>query len=119
MKVDFRKALARRVPVFMPDLLSRVKADGTPVFPDFAAVVVPTEFAIRVQVGLADRYETLTSASGLRVPSHADQEVHDLGGPLLADGREHLPGEGSAFWWRLGTEIPEEDGEKALPALRE
>jgi amidase len=44
MKVDFRKALARLVPVFMPDLLFRVKADGTPVFPDFAAAVVPTEF---------------------------------------------------------------------------
>jgi Asp-tRNA(Asn)/Glu-tRNA(Gln) amidotransferase A subunit family amidase len=45
MTVDFRKALARLVPVFMPDLLFRVKADGTPVFPDFAAAVVPTEFA--------------------------------------------------------------------------
>src|SRR4029077_18649937 len=41
----FRKALARLLPVFMPDLLFRVKADGTPVFPDFAAAVVPTEFA--------------------------------------------------------------------------
>ena len=45
MTVDFRRALARLVPVFMPDLLFRVKADGTPVFPDFAAAVVPTEFA--------------------------------------------------------------------------
>jgi Asp-tRNA(Asn)/Glu-tRNA(Gln) amidotransferase A subunit family amidase len=45
MKVDYRIALARLVPVFMPDLLFRVKADGTPVFPDFAAAVVPTEFA--------------------------------------------------------------------------
>jgi amidase len=45
MQVDYRKALARLVPVFMPDLLFRVKADGTPVFPDFAAAVVPTEFA--------------------------------------------------------------------------
>jgi hypothetical protein len=45
MTVDHRKALARLVPVFMPDLLFRVKADGTPVFPDFAAAVVPTEFA--------------------------------------------------------------------------
>ena len=45
MKVDYRIALARLVPVFMPDLLFRVKGDGTPVFPDFAAAVVPTEFA--------------------------------------------------------------------------
>ena len=45
MKIDFRAALARLVPVFMPDLLFRLKADGTPVFPDFAAAIVPTEFA--------------------------------------------------------------------------
>src|SRR3954453_22950904 len=45
MTVDFCKALARLVPVFMPDLLFRVRGDGTPVFPDFAAAVVPTEFA--------------------------------------------------------------------------
>ena len=45
MKVDYRKALARLVPVFMPDLLFRVKKDGTPVFADFAAAIVPTEFA--------------------------------------------------------------------------
>jgi Asp-tRNA(Asn)/Glu-tRNA(Gln) amidotransferase A subunit family amidase len=44
MKVDFRTALARLVPVFMPDLLFRVKADGTAVFPDFAAAIVKTEF---------------------------------------------------------------------------
>src|SRR4051812_43020016 len=44
MKTDYRTALARLVPVFMPDLLFRVKTDGTPVFPDFAAAVVPTEF---------------------------------------------------------------------------
>jgi hypothetical protein len=44
MKVDFRAALARLVPVFMPDLLFRLRADGTPVFPDFAAAIVPTEF---------------------------------------------------------------------------
>ena len=45
MTIDFRKALARLVPVFMPDLLFRLKDDGTPVFPDFAAAITPTEFA--------------------------------------------------------------------------
>jgi amidase len=44
MKTDFRTALARLVPVFMPDLLFRLKADGTPVFPDFASAIKPTEF---------------------------------------------------------------------------
>jgi len=44
MRTDFRMALARLVPVFMPDILFRLGPDGRPVFPDFAAVIVPTEF---------------------------------------------------------------------------
>jgi hypothetical protein len=44
MKVDFRRALARLVPVFMPDLLFRLGRDGQPVFKDFAAAIQPTEF---------------------------------------------------------------------------
>ena len=44
MKVDFRQALARLVPVFMPELLFRLGPDGQPVFKDFAAAVEPTEF---------------------------------------------------------------------------
>jgi Asp-tRNA(Asn)/Glu-tRNA(Gln) amidotransferase A subunit family amidase len=45
MKTDFRSALTRLVPVFMPDLLFRLGSDGQPVFRDFAAVIVPTQFA--------------------------------------------------------------------------
>ena len=45
MKVDFRRALARLVPLFMPDLLFRLGPDGKPVFKDFAAAIEPTEFA--------------------------------------------------------------------------
>jgi amidase len=45
MKTDFRRALARLTPLFMPDILFRLKPDGQPVFPDFAAAIVPTEFA--------------------------------------------------------------------------
>ncbi len=44
MQPDFRRALARLLPVFMPDLLFRLGRDGTPVFPDFAAAIEPTEF---------------------------------------------------------------------------
>jgi amidase len=44
MTVDFRQALARLVPVFMPELLFRLRGDGQPVFPDFAAAIQPTEF---------------------------------------------------------------------------
>jgi amidase len=45
MKTDFRQALARLVPVFMPDILFRLTPEGEPVFPEFAAAIVPTEFA--------------------------------------------------------------------------
>jgi hypothetical protein len=45
MKVDFRRALARLVPVFMPDILFRLGADGQPLFKEFAAAIQPTEFA--------------------------------------------------------------------------
>ena len=45
MKVDFRRALASLVPVFMPDILFRLDADGQPLFKEFAAAIVPTEFA--------------------------------------------------------------------------
>jgi amidase len=45
MKTDFRAALARLVPVFMPGLLFRLGRDGQPVFKEFSATIVPTEFA--------------------------------------------------------------------------
>ena len=44
MKTDFRRALARLVPVFMPDLLFRLGPDGQPVFKEFAAAIEPTDF---------------------------------------------------------------------------
>ena len=44
MKIDFRAALARLVPVFMPDLLFRLGRDGKPLFKEFAAAIAPTEF---------------------------------------------------------------------------
>jgi amidase len=44
MRTSFRTALARLVPVFMPDLLFRIGTDGQPVFKDFAAAIQPTEF---------------------------------------------------------------------------
>jgi amidase len=45
MNPDFRQALARLVPVFMPDLLFRLGPDGQPLFKEFAAAIRPTEFA--------------------------------------------------------------------------
>ncbi len=44
MIVDFRRALARLIPLIMPDILYRLGTDGQPLFKDFAAAIVPTEF---------------------------------------------------------------------------
>jgi len=44
MSVDYRKALARLVPVFMPDILFRLGPTGEPLFSEFASAIVPTEF---------------------------------------------------------------------------
>ena len=44
MKTDFRRALAKLLPVFMPEVLFRLTADGQPLFKEFAAAIVPTEF---------------------------------------------------------------------------
>jgi amidase len=44
MKTDFRRALARLVPIFMPELLFRLTPDGHPLFKEFAAAIMPTEF---------------------------------------------------------------------------
>jgi amidase len=44
MTVDYRRALAQLVPIFMPDLLFRLGDDGRPLFKEFAAAVAPTEF---------------------------------------------------------------------------
>jgi len=45
MTTDFRRALARLVPIIMPDLLFRLGRDGRPLFKEFAAAIAPTEFA--------------------------------------------------------------------------
>jgi len=44
MSVDFRDALARLVPIFMPDILFRLGTDGEPLFPEVAAAIIPTPF---------------------------------------------------------------------------
>jgi hypothetical protein len=45
MNPDFRTALARLVPIFMPDLLFRLTSNGEPLFKEFAASIQRTEFA--------------------------------------------------------------------------
>jgi Asp-tRNA(Asn)/Glu-tRNA(Gln) amidotransferase A subunit family amidase len=44
MGTDFRRALTRLLPVFMPDILFRLGPDGTPLYKEFEAAIKPTEF---------------------------------------------------------------------------
>ena len=45
MSPSYTQALAQLVPVFFPDILYRLRRDGQPQFPEFAAKIKPTEFA--------------------------------------------------------------------------
>ena len=45
MKPSYTQALAQLVPVFFPDILYRLTRNGEPQFPEFAAMIKPTEFA--------------------------------------------------------------------------
>jgi len=66
MRTTYTRALAEMVPVFFPAILYRLTPAGTPLFPEFAAMIKPTEFAagkifgsgtmapIDYMVGLAD-----------------------------------------------------------------
>jgi amidase len=44
MQIDFRRALTKLIPVFMPDILFRLDPNGEPIFKEFAAAIKPTEF---------------------------------------------------------------------------
>jgi amidase len=44
MAVDFKAAVAKLVPIFMPDLLFRLGADGEPVYKEVAEAILPTPF---------------------------------------------------------------------------
>jgi len=93
MTIDFRRALARLIPLVMPDILYRLGTDGQPVFKEFAAAVVPTEFqpgkvfgsgtmqAIDYMVALADG----------RIPPPSNLDIATVQQQMLANGfRFHI-----------------------------
>jgi len=45
MRTSYTRALAELVPVFFPNILFRLTNAGEPLFPEFAAMIKPTEFA--------------------------------------------------------------------------
>jgi Asp-tRNA(Asn)/Glu-tRNA(Gln) amidotransferase A subunit family amidase len=76
MAPDFRRALARLVPVFMPDLLFRLGPDGRPLFKEFAAAIRPTEFAAGKIFGSGDLlpidYCVLLAEGRIEAPRNLD-----------------------------------------------
>ena len=76
MKTDYRRALAKLVPVFMPDILFRLGPDGQPVFKTFAAAIRPTEFAPGKGFGSgkmdAIDYLVALAEGGIEPPSNLD-----------------------------------------------
>ncbi len=87
MTTDFRKALARLVPVFMPDLLFRLDAKGQPVFPDFAAAIVPTEFAPGKVFGSGklQPIDYLVELADLRIAPPGNLDVSTVQDQILAN----------------------------------
>ncbi len=93
MTIDFRKALARLVPVFMPDLLFRLKDDGTPVFPDFAAAITPTAFAPGKVFGSGTLapIDYMVELADLRIAPPANLDVSTVQNQILANSfRFHI-----------------------------
>jgi amidase len=45
MSPSYTQVLAQLVPILFPDILYRLRGDGQPQFPEFAAKIKPTEFA--------------------------------------------------------------------------
>ncbi|MBQ12703.1 MAG: amidase [Planctomyces sp.] len=108
MKTDFRSALARLVPVFMPELLFRLGPDGQPLFQEFAEAILPTEFMpekifgsgtmqpIDYFVALAD--ERVEPPANLNIATIQQQE-------LAMTFRYHIPqylSRRAADWQSLG-----------------
>lgn len=93
MTIDFRKALARLVPVFMPDLLFRLDADGKPMFPDFAEAIVPTEFEPGKVFGSGklQPIDYMVELADLRIAPPANLDVSTVQNQILANSfRFHI-----------------------------
>ena len=90
MKLDFRGALARLVPLFMPELLFRLGADGKPVFKEFAAAITPTEFLPRQDFWLRHPPANRLSGGDGRGPHQAALQSGHRNNSATAIG-EHIP----------------------------
>jgi amidase len=94
MKVDFRQALARLVPVFMPEILFRLGADGLPVYKEFAAAIAPTEFqpGKTFGAGTMQPIDYMVDLADGRISSPSNLDISTIQQQILANGfRFHIP----------------------------
>ena len=94
MKTDFRRALARLAPVFMPDLFFRVGRNGEPVFKEFAAAIQPTEFVPGKVFGggTMKPIDYLVELAEGRIPAPANLDIATIQEQELAMSfRFHIP----------------------------
>ncbi len=86
MTVDFQTALCRMVGIFMPNLMFYLKPDGTPLYPEFAAAIEPTEFAPGKVFGSGDMtpIEYFVSLSEGRIEPPADFDIRNIQPQALA-----------------------------------
>jgi Asp-tRNA(Asn)/Glu-tRNA(Gln) amidotransferase A subunit family amidase len=93
MVTCFQDALARLIPVFMPDILFRLDAAGRPVFPDFAAQIRPTEFQPGKIFGSGAMapIDYLVELSDLKIPPPENLDLATVQEQILANAfRLHI-----------------------------
>jgi amidase len=94
MTTDFRRALARLVPIVMPDLLFRLGRDGRPLFKEFAAAIVPTEFmpGMIFGTGTTQPIDYCVELAEGRIPPPSNLEIATIQEQELALAfRFHIP----------------------------
>jgi amidase len=93
MTTDFRRALARLIPLIMPDILYRLDTDGQPVFKDFAGAIVPTEF-IPGKVfggGTMKPIDYMVALAGGQIPPPSNLDIVTVQQQVLANAfRFHI-----------------------------
>lgn len=87
MGTDFRKALTKLIPVFMPDILFRLAPDGTPLFKEFEAAIKPTEFfpGKTFGTGRMDSIDYCVALSEGRIEAPANLDIGTIQPQQLAN----------------------------------
>ncbi|MBM3374925.1 MAG: amidase [Betaproteobacteria bacterium] len=93
MQTSFTDALARLIPVFMPDILFRLNGSGEPVFPEFAEAIRPTEFQPGKIFGSGDLapIDYMVALSDLKIAPPSNLDLATVQEQVLANAfRLHI-----------------------------